>query len=88
MGPDRIVKIVIRRMGNSQGVIIPKPVLAQVGLVDEAELVVEKGAIVLRKPAARARSGWSDAAKRVAQADGDEHAWTDFANEGDKDLKW
>ena len=41
----------IRPMGNSQGVIIPKLVLAQVGLEDEAEMTVERGALVLRKPA-------------------------------------
>jgi antitoxin MazE len=32
----------IRKMGNSQGVIIPKPLLAQAGLENEAEMVVEK----------------------------------------------
>ena len=82
------VKIVIRRMGNSQGVIIPKPVLAQVGLTDEAEMVVVKGAIVLRKPAGEARAGWAKASKRIAQAGKDEPAWPEFANEGDKDIRW
>ncbi|MGH8531504.1 MAG: AbrB/MazE/SpoVT family DNA-binding domain-containing protein, partial [Gammaproteobacteria bacterium] len=32
------MKTTIRRMGNSQGVIIPKPLLAQIGLEDEAEM--------------------------------------------------
>ena len=82
------VKIAIRRMGNSQGVIIPKPVLAQVGLTDEAEMVVEKGAIVLRKPAGKARAGWAEASKRIGQGDGEKPAWPEFPNEGDKDLRW
>jgi antitoxin MazE len=82
------LKIAIRRMGNSQGVIIPKPVLAQAGLETEAELVVEKGAIVLRKPAARARAGWADASKRLAASGGDKLVWPEFGNEDDKDLKW
>jgi antitoxin MazE len=82
------VKIAIRRMGNSQGVIIPKPVLAQVGLTDEAEMVVEKGAIVLRKPAGIPRAGWAEASKRIAQGTGEEPAWPEFPNEGDKDLRW
>ena len=82
------MKIAIRRMGNSQGVIIPKPVLAQVGLTDEAEMVVEKGAIVLRKPADRPREGWAEASKRIAQAGDDAPAWPEFANKGDKDLRW
>jgi len=32
-------------MGNSQGLLIPKPILAQVGLVDVADLQVKKGVI-------------------------------------------
>jgi antitoxin MazE len=82
------MKIAIRRMGNSQGVIIPKPVLAQVGLEHEAEMVVEKGAIVLRKPAAKAREGWAEASDRISRAGNDKLVWPEFSNEGDKDIKW
>ena len=82
------VKIVIRRMGNSQGVIIPKPVLAQAGLETEAELSVEKGVIVLRKPASSSRDGWAQASKRLAEKGDDGLAWPEFGNESDKDIKW
>ena len=44
------MKTAIRKTGNSQGGVIPKPLLAQVGLEVEAEMFVEKGAIVIRKP--------------------------------------
>ena len=44
------MKTAIRKTGNSQGGLIPKPLLAQVGLEVEAEMFVEKGAIVIRKP--------------------------------------
>ena len=44
------MKTTIRKLGNSQGVLIPKPLLAQVGLVGEAEMRVEDGALVLRAP--------------------------------------
>ncbi len=37
------MKVAIRRLGNSQGVIIPKPILAQVGLVAAAEMRVDFG---------------------------------------------
>ena len=43
------MKIAIRKMGNSQGVIIPQPVLTQLGLDSEAEMSIERDAIVLRK---------------------------------------
>jgi antitoxin MazE len=51
----------IRRIGNSQGVVIPKPVLAQLGLNGEvgAEITIEGGALVLRRPASPARTGWA-----------------------------
>jgi len=61
------MKIAIRRMGNSRGVIIPKPVLARVGLDDEAEMSVGRGgAIILRKTRKGVREGWSDASKTLA----------------------
>jgi antitoxin MazE len=82
------MKITIRRMGNSRGVIIPKPILVQVGLTDEAEIGVERGAIVLRKPRGTARAGWAEASRRISRAGGDALAWPEFGNEGDKDLDW
>jgi len=33
-----------RRIGNSLGVVIPKPVLALAGLSDQAEMTIERGA--------------------------------------------
>jgi antitoxin MazE len=78
----------IRPFGNSRGIVIPKPMLAQLGLVDEADLTVENGALVIRKPALPARSGWADAAKAVALANDDGLLLGEFANEGDEDLAW
>ena len=37
----RPLPVSVRRIGNSLGVVIPKPVLAQVGLSEQAELTVE-----------------------------------------------
>lgn len=65
----------IRKMGNSQGVIIPKPLLAQAGLENEAEMVVENGAIVLRRPQRKAREGWAEASQAVAAAGDDALVW-------------
>ncbi len=82
------MKISIRKMGNSQGVIIPKPVLAQLGLDDEAELSVERDAIVLRKPRNAVREGWAEASKAIAANGDDALVWPEFANQGDAKLKW
>lgn len=78
----------LRKLGNSHGVIIPKPLLAQVGMTDEVELEVENGAIVLRPTKRSAREGWAESS-RVLAADADEGlAWPEFANEGDSALRW
>ncbi len=82
------MKTTIRPMGNSQGVIIPKPLLAQVGLVREAEMTVEHGALVLRKPSKPVRAGWADAARKIAAVGDDVLVMLEFANEADADLKW
>lgn len=82
------MKISIRKMGNSQGVIIPKPVLAQLGLDDEAELTVERDAIVLRKPRNAVREGWAEASMAIAENGDDGLVWPEFANQGDAKLKW
>jgi antitoxin MazE len=82
------VKIAIRKMGNSQGVIIPKPVLAQVGLDDEAEMSVERGAIVLRRPRRSVREGWAEASKAIAASGDDALVWPEFGNAEDSELAW
>lgn len=60
----------IIRIGNSQGVRIPKALLDQSGLMDEVELEVEDGQIVLRAPA-NPRAG-RDEAFEAMHARGDD----------------
>ena len=78
----------IRRLGNSRGIIIPKPILKGAGLEEEAEMALERGAIVLRKPRQHPRLGWAKASRRLAESGDDHMAWPEFSNRDDKDLKW
>ena len=78
----------IRPFGNSRGIVIPKPLLQQLGLKDQAELTVENGAIVIRKPIDSPRAGWAQAAQALAEAEDDALAMGEFGNEDDKDLTW
>lgn len=84
------IHVTIRTIGNSKGVVLPKPVLAQVGLenASDAEMTVENGAIVLRKPAQPARTGWAEAAEALAAKGGDALVMGEFGNEGDAELAW
>jgi antitoxin MazE len=80
----------IRQIGNSQGVVIPKPVLAQLGLDATAgvEMTIEDGALMLRRPASPARTGWAEAARRIAEDGDDELVMGEFGNADDSELVW
>jgi antitoxin MazE len=78
----------IRRVGNSRGIIIPKPMLKEAGLEKEAEIALERGAIVLRKPRSNPRQGWAEASRRIAEAGDDKLIWPEFGNADDGELEW
>ena len=82
------MEVSIRKMGNSQGVLIPKPILAQVGLEGRADLQVRDGVIEIRPVRKNAREGWADDARRLAQSGDDALVWSEFANENDRDRIW
>jgi antitoxin MazE len=86
----KAIHVAIRQIGNSQGVVIPKPILAQVGLDPEAgaEMTIESGALVLRRPASPTRRGWADAARKIAEAGHDALVLGEFGNAGDEELTW
>ncbi len=82
------MKATIHRIGNSHGVIIPKPFLAEIGLSTEVDMTLEQDSIVLRKPRIAVRAGWAEASKAIAEAGDDALVWPDFANADDADLRW
>ena len=59
----RLVKI-----GNSRGIRLPKPLIEEAGLVDEVELRVREGAIIIL-PSKAPRAGWADAARSLREHD-------------------
>ena len=82
------MQVAIRKMGNSQGVLIPKPILAQVGLEGAADLQVRDGVIEIRVIRRNPREGWADDARRLAGQGGDALVWPELANAGDAELVW
>lgn len=56
----------IVRIGNSQGIRVPRPLLDQVGLgpESEVELSANRGALVV-KPLRHPRAGWAEAFSRA-----------------------
>ena len=82
------MEVAIRKMGNSQGVLIPKPILAQVGLEGTADLQVRDGVIEIRAIRRNPREGWADDARRLAEQGGSVLVWPEVANQGDEQLMW
>ena len=65
------MKSQVRKVGNSHGVIIPKPLLDEIGIADGDVVslkVNKKGRIVLAPVRAEARAGWAADSKALAQA--------------------
>lgn len=82
------MQVSIRKMGNSQGVLIPKPILAQVGLEEIADLRVNNGVIEIRPLKRNPREDWARDSQRIAEAGDDVPVWPEFGNEGDSELVW
>jgi len=54
------MRVSLTRIGNSRGVRIPKPLIAECGLGDEVELRVTAEGLIIA-PHRAPRSGWKDA---------------------------
>lgn len=82
------MRATIRKVGNSQGILIPKPVLARLGFEREVEIKIEGDALVVRQPAKRTRDGWAEASKAIADAGDDALLMGAFGNSGDSRSAW
>ncbi len=68
---SNIVKTRLVKIGNSQGIRIPKVLLDQVGLKNDIELEVQGDQLVLRA-ARRPREGWDEQFRQMAEHNDDE----------------
>ncbi len=65
------MRVRVIKIGNSQGIRIPKPILEQTGIMEDVELEVEKNQIIIR-PISKPRAGWENAFKTMAEKGDDE----------------
>lgn len=63
---SRVIKI-----GNSQGIRIPKTLLEQTGINEEVEIEIQDNSLILRA-ASKSRAGWDKAFATMAVEDDDE----------------
>jgi antitoxin MazE len=58
------------RIGNSQGIRIPKVILEQCGFGKSVEIIVEGNCLII-KPISATRAGWDDAFREMSVAGDD-----------------
>jgi antitoxin MazE len=64
------MKARIVRIGNSQGIRIPKPLIEQTGLTEDVEISVKGSTLVISAAPSR-RAGWAEAFQAMAAAGDD-----------------
>ena len=81
------MKTSIRKLGNSHGVLIPKPLLAEIAVVpgDPVDIRVRKGRIVIAPIKHDPRPGWAADSKAVHEAGDDKLVWPDLSRPSEKD---
>jgi len=87
---EAAVRVAVRKLGNSSGVIIPKSLLAEVGVAvdDTVDMTFEEGRIVLAPAKRCARAGWGQASKELAESGDDALLWPEFGNAEDETFTW
>jgi antitoxin MazE len=80
----------VRKMGNSSGIIIPKPMLAEIGMKagDDVDLRIEGDRLIIAVVKPHARAGWAEDARRIAETGDDHLVLGEFGNDGDDELTW
>ncbi len=82
------MKASLIKIGNSQGIRIPKPIIAQCGFEGEVEFVVQNNELII-KPIKSSRSNWDAAFKRMAENKNDELLDADSVTEWDEsEWEW
>ena len=82
-----MVKTHIIRIGNSQGIRIPKPLLEQSGISGEVELETEEGRIIIHA-AAHPRRSWEEAFAEMAEHGDDAPLDADLAGSEWDEQEW
>lgn len=79
------------RIGNSQGIRIPKPLIEQAHLEgQELKLQLVNGGLLIT-PETGVRKGWKEAIEQAISTQGQElpnEEWLDFPLDSDDELEW
>lgn len=65
------MKTKLIRIGNSQGIRIPKPVIEEIGLSGKIEMILKDNQVILHS-AEQTRKGWDSAFEKMAEEQDDQ----------------
>ena len=83
------MKVDIIRIGNSQGIRLPKAIIEQCGFAKTLELEVRGQEVVLRPAKRKPREGWEEAiAKAIAEHGQPELLWPDDMTTEFDETEW
>jgi antitoxin MazE len=72
----------LHRLGNSQAIVIPKPLLAQLGIERAVDLELVGDHLELRRPVAHPREAWAEALSALPESafelSEEDRAWLDI----------
>ena len=72
----------LRKMGNSTGMILPKPILKELGVESgtSMDVIVENGRVIATPVKRKVREGWAEAAAIIGAEPltEEERQWLDF----------
>ena len=72
----------LRKMGNSTGMILPKPILKELGVESgtSMDVIVENGRVIATPVKRKVREGWAEAAAIIGAEPltEEEREWLDF----------
>lgn len=78
------MRVVIRNIGNSRGVIIPASFLSEAGLQGEVEMILKDHTIIIEPIKNEPRKGWFEG----YQAESDEDAWDGMVSVPGEEDEW
>jgi antitoxin MazE len=82
----------LRKMGNSTGLVLSKPMLKALGLATGSamDVVIRNGRVIATPIRRKIREGWEEDAQRIGAAPltAEERDWAAFGNVGDDAIEW
>jgi len=84
------MRVAVRKLGNSSGIIIPKAMLTELGVSpgDALDLSLEDGRIAITPIKRKPREGWAATYVADAALQDEDRDWFQFGNDEDAGSEW